>query len=111
MKKFILSLMAISLLATSAIAKPVKPHINNNHSRPAQVRVIHHHKSHHPEPFVFAAAGLLGFTLGNIISQSSNQTTYNVINGDKECFVVVSKSSGNITQRCVDGSNQVLYVD
>ncbi|MBE6452256.1 MAG: hypothetical protein E7012_02050 [Alphaproteobacteria bacterium] len=111
MKKFISALIALSLLSSPAMAKPSKHHIDKHHHKPAHVRVVHHHKTHHTEPLAFAAAGLIGFTLGNIISYSSGQNNYIVSNDEKECFLVVSKSSGNVTQRCVDGSNQVLYVD
>ena len=109
MKKFILSLITASLLISPAMAKPVK-HLINPHHKPAPVRIVHH-RYHHTEPLAFAAAGLIGFTLGNIIYHSSSQTNYNINNDYKECFLVVSKSSGKTTQRCVDGNNQVLYVD
>lgn len=109
MKKFILSLITASLLISPAMAKPAKHHINPHH-KPAPVRIVHH-KSHHAEPLAVATAGLIGFTLGNIIYHSSSQANYNTTNDDKECFLVVSKSSGKTSQRCVDGSNQVLYVD
>ena len=106
MKKFMLSLLAITLISSPVTAKPIR-----HHHRPAPAKIIHHHKSHHNEPLAFVAAGVLGFALGNIISYSSGQTNYTVTTNDKECFLVVSKSSGNVTQRCVDGDNQVLYVD
>ena len=92
------------------MAKPMKPHINH-HPKPSNVKVIHHYKAHHSEPLAFAAAGLIGFTLGNIISYSSGQSSYSVTPSDKECFLVVSKSNGSVTQKCVEGNNQVLYVD
>lgn len=107
MKKFILSLITVSLLVSPALAKPIKHHINH---KPTPVRIVHH-KSHRPEPLAFAAAGLIGFTLGNIIYHSSSQANYNVNNDNKECFLVVSKSTGKTFQQCVDGNNQVLYVD
>ena len=43
---------------------------------------------------------------------AANQPVYTVTTTeDKQCFAVVSKSNGTVTQHCVNGDNQVLYVD
>ncbi len=110
MKKFILTLLAVVVFATPSTARPNKHHpLKKPHS---SVVVHHSHRpKHRIEPLSTLAAGLIGFTLGNISSNSTGYTNYTVTNTGQECFVVVSKSSGKVTQKCVDGNNQVLYVD
>ena len=110
MKKFILTLLAVVMFTAPAMARPNKYHTSSKHLAPV---VIHHsHKTkHHIEPLSTLAAGLIGFTLGNVVHNSTSYTNYNTTNTGQECFVVVSKSSGNVTQKCVEGNNQVLYVD
>ena len=111
MKKFILTLLAVVMFTAPVMARPNKHH-NLPSKHPAPVVVHHSHKpKHHVEALSTLAAGLIGFTLGNISSNSTNYTNYTITNTGQECFVVVSKSSGNVTQKCVEGNNQVLYVD
>lgn len=108
MKKILLTLMAVCILSSPAYARP-KGHHFRKHT-PIKTVIHHSHKGHHIEPIATIAAGLIGFAVGNAAA-STNYNNYSVVANDKECFLVVSKSSGNVTQRCVDGSNQVLYVD
>lgn len=108
MKKLLLALIAFCLLTSPAYAKPKAHHFSPH--KPAPTIIHHSHKGHHIEPIATIAAGLIGFAIGNA-SATANYTNYSATTDDKECFLVVSKSSGNVTQRCVDGSNQVLYVD
>lgn len=113
MKKFVLCLVICSLLSSAAWAKPWHhPAAPAWHHRPAPVIV---HKPHHHisvgGPALAVASGLIGFVAGSAIA-AANQPVYTVTTTeDKQCFAVVSKSNGTVTQHCVNGDNQVLYVD
>ncbi len=106
MKKFLLCLMALSLLATPVAAKP----FHRPHHRPAPVVIHKHHHGDLNAPLLAFSSGLIGFAIGASTTPQT-QTVYYTPVEDKQCFAVVSKSSGTITQQCVSGSNQVLYVD
>lgn len=105
MKKFLLCLIALSLLATPVAARP----FHRPHHRPAPV-VIHKHHGHFGAPLLALSTGLIGFAIGASTAPQT-QTVYYTPTDDKQCFAVVSKSNGTITQQCVSGNNQVLYVD
>lgn len=106
MKKFLLCLIALSLLATPVAARP----FHRPHHRPAPVVIHKHHRGGLGTPLLALSTGLIGFAIGASTAPQT-QTVYYAPVEDKQCFAVVSKSSGNITQQCVSGSNQVLYVD
>lgn len=107
MKKLFICALALSLFSTPVLARPF--HHGGHYHRPAKV-IVHH--SHHGEPLLAVASGLIGFAVGTATANAAQPVYTNyVAQDDKQCFVVVSKSSGNITQRCVNGDNQVLYVD
>ena len=112
MKKFVVCLLLCSMLSSTAWAKPFHHHRPPVwHHRPAPVVV---HRAHHiriGDPVVAIASGLIGFVAGSAVA-SANQPVYSVnMTEDKQCFAVVSKSNGTVTQHCVSGDNQVLYVD
>ena len=106
MKKFLLCLIALSLLATPVAAKP----FHRPHHRPAPIVIHKHHHGDFGAPLLALSSGIIGFAIGASTTPQT-QTVYYTPADDKQCFAVVSKSSGNITQHCVSGSNQVLYVD
>ena len=110
MKKFIACLTAICLLTTPAMAKPKhrapKPHpapivLHHKHGR-----IKHHHKH---DPFLAVFSGLVGFAVGSSLATPTVYTASAPT--DHQCFVVISRSNGKLTQHCVGGDNQVLYVD
>ena len=104
MKKFVLCLLVFSMFSSAAWAKPW-------HHRPAPVIVHKTHHIHGGDPIIAVASGLIGFVAGSAIA-TANQPVYTVsVPEDKQCFAVVSKSNGTVTQHCVNGDNQVLYVD
>ena len=88
--------------------------------RPAPVMMqTHHHHRANSAPLIGLIAGVTGYALGSAINYNqatiiqAQSNNYALVN-DKECFVIVSQSTGNITQKCVfanGGNNQILYVD
>lgn len=109
MKKLLLCLTILSLMTTSVSAKPFY-----NKSMPHPAPKVVHHVHNNGAPLLTLASGILGFAVGTSIA-SRPQVVYTaapvIQNNDKQCFVTVSKSNGNVTQHCVSGENQVLYVD
>ena len=112
MKKFVLCLLVFSMFSSAAWAKPWHhPAPPAWHYRPAPVIVHKTHHIHGGDPIIAVASGLIGFVAGSAIA-AANQPVYTVsVPEDKQCFAVVSKSNGTVTQHCVNGDNQVLYVD
>ncbi len=108
MKKLLLCLTALSIFcAAPTFARPFG---HGGYHRPVPV-VVHHHK-HHANAGLAIASGIIGFAAGTILSAPlRTYNTYTVIDDNRQCFAVVSKSTGNITQQCLSGDNQVLYVE
>ncbi len=111
MKKLLIIALAVLFSAADVSAAPFRPLFP--HHRPPIV-LKHSHK-HHVEPLIVAAAGVIGYAVGNAISSNrpTNGNNYVVYENPQKCFVVVSKTTGNINRRCVNGNNndEVLYVD
>lgn len=112
MKKLLIIMIAVLCCATDAFASPF--HHRISHHRPAIV-LKHSHK-HHVEPLVAVAAGVIGYAVGSAISSNRPAVNQNYAvyePAPQKCFVVVSKSSGNVNRRCVNGdyNDEVLYVD
>ena len=112
MKKLLVVLLLASMISVPAQARPF--HHSGGHHRPFSKIV---YKSHHHSvaPLVALASGLVGFAIGSATAAPIKQTTtYTLPVNTQQCFAVVSRSTGNVTQRCVsnyNGENQVLYVD
>lgn len=113
MKKFWAVLLGMLLLSCTAEARW---HRGRGHWEP--VRVVHHRHDYVP---VALAAGIVGTAVGSYIAANQYRNTviqqgqYYPPENDKQCFVVVSKSTGNVTKKCVnvsdDNNYEVLYVD
>lgn len=110
MKKFLACLTVFSLISSSAAARPF--HFHHDFHRPAPVVIHKKHHFHPGLPVLAAASGIIGFALG-AGSTVKTQTVYSVptTQNSGQCFAVVSKSTGKVTQHCLGGNNQVLYVD
>ena len=108
MKKFLLCLALLSIISSTAVAKPFHHPLPPRPHRPAPIII---HDRHHAEtPFVALASGLIGFVAGAATATPTTLYTVNVPQ-NQQCFAVVSKSTGVVSQRCLSGDNQVLYVD
>lgn len=86
----------------------------------------YHHRDHIP---VVVAAGVAGMAVGGYVVSNQYRNTFIQPNqyrntvvqpnqyyppeDEKQCFVMVSKSTGNVTKKCVNSSNnyEILYVD
>ena len=110
MKKFLLCLALLSIISSTATAKPFHRPVPLHPNRPAPIVI---HDRHHGEtPFIALASGLIGFVAGAATATSTPTTLYTVSTPQpQQCFAVVSKSTGIVSQRCLSGDNQVLYVD
>lgn len=114
MKKFWVVLLGVLLLSGTAEAR-----WHHGHGHWGPVRVVHHRHDYVP---AVLAAGIVGTAVGGYIAASRYRDAavqpgqYYPPENDKQCFVVVSKSTGNVTKKCVktsdDNNNyEVLYVD
>ena len=77
---------------------------------PAPRRVVIHHGGSDAAWSFFG--GMLGAAAAGVYVAANQQNYYPI--DEQQCYVVVSKSSGNITKKCVStGINgaEVLYVD
>lgn len=101
----------------------------------AEARYWHHGGSywrrgyHHRDHIPVVAAGLAGMAVGGYVVSNQYRNTiiypnqyrntiiqpnqYYPPEDEKQCFVMVSKSTGNVTKKCVNSSNnyEILYVD
>ena len=114
MKKLLSLIIAFSILATPVMAKP-KPHHGGNHHRPAPQRVIKHHDDSWV-PFAGLAIGLTGAALALASNNQPSYTNVTYIDDtpNKKCFVLISKSTGKITKKCLTdnyGNDEVVYID
>lgn len=110
MKKFLLCLALLSIISSTAVAKPFHHPLPPRPHRPAPI-IIHDHY-HTDTPAIAFASGLIGFVAGAATAASTPTTLYTVnVPQNQQCFAVVSKSTGVVSQRCLNGDNQVLYVD
>lgn len=111
MKKLLIVVLVVLFCAADVSAAPF--HHRGHYHRP-QI-VIRHSHGHHIKPLVVAAAGIIGYAVGSAISSNrpASNNNYVVYENPQKCFVVVSKTTGNINRRCVNGNNddEVLYVD
>lgn len=110
MKKFFL-VLSLCLMT----AAPVWAHHPMSRPRPPVFHVggvPHGHRIHHGDSGIYFLSGLAGAAVGSLIvgAQYQNQ---NRTDNNERCFVVISKSSGNVTKKCVSGSgyDEVVYVD
>lgn len=108
MKKFFLVLGLCLVTVTPAFA-----HHPVVHSRPPVHHEVIVHRNvpkHRVGSGIYFLSGLAGAAVGSLIvnSQYQGQTESN-----DRCFIVVSKSTGNVTKKCVSGAgaDEVLYVD
>lgn len=111
MKKFFVCLALFCVFSSSVSARPFHHWEHRPHPGPAPVVVHRTHHVYSGEPWAVLASGLVGFAAGSVMA-SSTPAVYSVtVPEDKQCFAVVSKSNGSITQHCLSGNNQVLYVE
>lgn len=111
MKKLLAVLTLVLLSSASAQAWPF--HHGRGHHRPAPTIVYKSHHHHFNAPLIALASGMAGFAVGSSMV-SAAPGHYTVTSDTRQCFAVVSRSTGNVTQRCIsspNGDNQVLYVD
>ena len=110
MNKIITCVALLSILSTPVWAKPFHHPNPIVWHKPAPVIVHTRYHAHMKEPLAAVAAGIIGFVAGTALA--SSQTNYaNNISENNQCFAVVSKSIGTVTQHCLSGDNQVLYID
>lgn len=115
MKKLLMLLVLTMLVSTPLQARPF--HHGGGHHRPAPAVIYKSHHHHSGTPLIALASGLVGFAVGSAAASAAPvtySTTYAVPANTQQCFAVVSRSTGNVTQRCLssyNGDNQVLYVD
>ena len=110
MKKFVICVALLSILSTPVWAKPFHHPNPIVWHKPAPVIVHTRYHAHMKEPLAAVASGIIGFVAGTALA--SSQTYYgNNISENKQCFAFVSKSNGTVTQHCLSGDNQVLYID
>lgn len=117
MKKYLFVLLALMIFPISN-ADAKSWHHMGGYWRHHPVRVVKHHHDYVPAAFI---AGVAGATIGSYIVSNQYKDViiqpnqyYPPENG-KKCFAVVSKSTGNVTQKCLDTSDntdyEVLYVN
>ena len=109
MKKFLLCLALLSIISSTAVAKPFHHPLPPRPHRPAPI-IIHDHY-HTDTPAIALASGLIGFVAGTATAASTPTIVYAATPQNQQCFAVVSKSTGVVSQRCLNGDNQVFYVD
>lgn len=115
MKKFLVCLTLALLICAPVQARPF--HHGGGHHRPAPAVIYKSHRHHSDTPLIALASGLVGFAIGSAAAAAAPvtyHTTYAVPANTQQCFAVVSRSTGNVTQRCIssyNGDNQILYVD
>ena len=111
MKKFLLCLALLSVISSTAVAKPFHHPLPPRTHKPAPI-IVHDRHYHAATPFIALTSGLIGFVAGAATTASTPTTVYAATQqSNQQCFAVVSKSTGVVSQRCLSGDNQVLYVD
>lgn len=113
MKRFAPLLALLAFIAAPVQARPF--HHGGRPHHPAPTVVYKSHHDHSAAPLIALASGLVGFAVGTAAAAPAvyTTTTYGSVPvNPQQCYTVVSRSTGNVTRRCVSGGdNQILYVD
>ncbi len=97
---------------------PVVHVVRHHPPHPPVVHVVRHHPRHDLAWGVLA--GVTGVALGSyVVANQARDVVYQPNQYypeiDKKCFVMVSKSSGKVTKKCVNAADnedtEVIYVD
>ena len=105
MKRFVVVLLVFVLLSMPAFAR------------------WHHHRHHFGDGHYAAdvAAGIVGTTAGVLLAKeildNDNNRSWStprvyVVEPEGECYTVISRKTGKVTQKCVDyPAQKIIYVD
>ncbi len=107
MKKFFLAGLLCLLTAMPTEARPPK---HFGHPPKIHKMAPHRHSVRHVGSGIYFLSGLVGATVGSLIVGNQHQNRFE---DNDRCLVLVSKSTGKVTKKCITtGANtEVVYVD